>query len=100
MVKAISSITILGLTFLAYAQAPQFFAPETLEANNINIQVDYYGAPYAYDWDGDGDKDLLVGQFISGAIRLYDNIGTNNAPVFGSYAWLQAGGGNISLPYG
>lgn len=100
MVKPISSIVILCFVSLAYAQAPLFFEPETLEANNFPMQVDYYGAPYVYDWDGDGDKDLIVGQFVSGAIRLYYNIGTNNDPVFGNFSLLQADGGNISLPYG
>ncbi len=56
--------------------------------------------PRACDWNNDGKKDLLVGQFASGAIRLYLNEGTDAAPVFGESSLLQAGGKPIRLDAG
>jgi len=56
--------------------------------------------PWVADWNGDGRKDLLVGQFVGGKIALYLNEGTDAAPRFGSGRFLEAGGKEISLPAG
>ncbi len=48
--------------------------------------------PRACDWNNDGKKDLIVGQFGEGAIRLYLNQGTDAAPVFREPSLLQDGG--------
>ena len=34
------------------------------------------------DWDLDGLKDLILGQFSYGYIYFYKNVGTNSAPIF------------------
>ncbi len=80
--------------------APRFQDPVNIKANGKDIVVQYYGAPYVYDWDSDGKKDLLIGQLYFGNIRFYRNIGTNNNPVFGDSAFLYADGSEIRLPYG
>lgn len=94
-------ITILligaGSLVMLSAQTPTFFTPESLKANNIPIDVSWYGSPYAYDWNGDGKKDLLTGQFSYGYVRFYPNLGTNNNPSFGDSSFLEAGGSNISV---
>ena len=56
--------------------------------------------PRACDWNNDGKKDLIVGLFRDGAIRLYLNQGTDAAPVFGEFSLLQAGGKPIRLDAG
>ncbi len=56
--------------------------------------------PRACDWNNDGKKDLIVGQFGNGAIRLYLNQGTDAAPVFGESSLLQADGKPIRLDAG
>jgi hypothetical protein len=50
--------------------------------------------------DGDGLNDLILGQFSYGYIRFYKNVGTNDAPVFTSFQYLQADGVNIQMGYG
>jgi len=56
--------------------------------------------PCALDWNGDGKKDLVVGLFQGGKVRLYLNQGTDAAPVFRGFSCLQAGAADISLPAG
>ena len=47
--------------------------------------------PTVVDWNGDGKKDLLVGQFGGGRIRVDLNEGTDGKPTFKSFKYLQAG---------
>ena len=65
----------------------------------IDIGVGHL-VPCVTDWNSDGKKDLIVGQFKNGAIRLYLNEGTDTEPVFGDYSFLQAGGKTIRLDAG
>ncbi len=83
------------------AGEPKFAAGVKLEAAGkpINGELGYL-VPAACDWNNDGKKDLIVGQFGNGAIRLYLNKGTNAAPVFGESSFLQAGGKPIRLDAG
>ena len=58
-------------------------------------------APFFADVDGDGRKDLLVGQHrddpSTGArVRLFRNIGTTKVPLFDDGTFLQAGGADAS----
>lgn len=56
--------------------------------------------PTVMDWNDDGKKDLVVGQFKGGRIRLYLNEGSDAAPAFGASKFLEAGGAEIRLPAG
>ena len=72
-----------------------------LEADGkvIDVEVGHL-VPCAIDWNEDGKKDLVVGQFRSGKIRLYLNHGSDSAPEFGESIFLRAGDEEISLPAG
>jgi len=48
------------------------------------------GYPRVGHWDGDGKKDLLVGQG-DGKIKVFLNTGTDDAPTFDGGAFLQVG---------
>ena len=65
----------------------------------IDIKVGHL-VPCVSDWNSDGKKDLIVGQFVNGAISLYLNEGTDTKPVFGDSSFLQAGGKPIKLDAG
>ena len=71
----------------------------TAAGEPIDVPIGHL-VPCVCDWNGDGKKDLLVGQFKSGAIRLYLNQGTDTEPVFGEFSFLQAGGRQIRLDAG
>ena len=65
----------------------------------IDVEVGHL-VPHTCDWNNDGKKDLIVGQFKNGAIRLYLNQGTDSAPVFGESSLVKAGGKPIRLDAG
>ena len=88
------------LASLASGATPYFVGPMPVNDNGTPIDVGYYGAPTVYDWNKDGAKDLLVGQFDYGKIRLYLNQGTDTDPLFNGYTFFQSGGVDITLPYG
>jgi autotransporter-associated beta strand protein len=48
----------------------------------------------AADWTGNGKKDLIVGM-QDGTVWYAANTGMTNAPAFGSYSALQAGGSSL-----
>jgi hypothetical protein len=47
--------------------------------------------------DGDGRRDLLVGDF-GGLFRLYRNVGTERAPRYAAAETLKAGGEEAKVP--
>jgi hypothetical protein len=82
---------------LAAASAADFKPPVRLEAEGAAVRVDSPGwaAPCWADLDGDGNKDLLVGQFSGGKIRVYKNLGAGKlAPG----DWLMAEGAVAEVP--
>lgn len=83
----------------AFAAAPDFHTGAFLFDGADTLDVIFYSAPIAYDWNGDGKKDLLVGQFYYGLISFYPNIGTDTQPRFDGFEYLTADGNIISLPY-
>ncbi len=58
-----------------------------------------YSVPSWVDWNGDGVKDLLVGQgggvSTQGKVRIYPNVGTDLEPLFSGYVYAQSGGSDL-----
>ncbi|HRF59955.1 MAG TPA: VCBS repeat-containing protein [Fimbriimonadaceae bacterium] len=57
-------------------------------------------APILYDFDNDGLKDLALGTFSPGVIRIYRNVGSKTEPKFGEFQTVQAGGKEIQVESG
>ena len=82
----------------AFAQSdPEFKAPERLKAKDGYVKVESpgYAAPCWADVDGDGKKDLLVGQFAGGKMKFYKNRGKGR---LAKGEWLKAGGKIAEVP--
>ena len=56
-----------------------------------------HSSPWLVDVDGDGVRDLVVGDF-SGFFRFYRNEGTNQKPRYAKAVNLQAGGVDAKVP--
>ena len=61
-----------------------------LENNGKKIKVDSHSTVRCYDWDQDGDLDLLVGDGV-GRIWLFKNSGTPTHPVLEAKTKVAAG---------
>ena len=93
--------TVAVLVFSAFAATPDYQTPFQIYASGSPIELSLgHANPLVTDWNGDGLKDLIVGQYTGGKIRYYQNDGTNDSPVFGSFAYMQADGNDISLTSG
>jgi hypothetical protein len=98
--KKLAVLSVVLLAGFAFAEAPRFADGVLVQDNGSNIDVGYYGAPQMFDWDLDGKKDLVLGQFSSGYIRMYANVGEDSAPAFSGFEYMSASGVQISLPSG
>ena len=89
--------TILVGSGLAAAGGAEFQPPVRLEGGGLPVRVESpgYAAPCWADIDGDGKKDLLVGQFNQGKIRIFKNLGGGKlAPG----QWLMADASEAEIP--
>ncbi len=60
---------------------PEYAAPEPLRTTDGLIDVYGCPTPQFADFDGDGDLDLICGEFLDG-FTYFENIGTREAPVY------------------
>jgi len=75
--------------------------PVRLETAGKPIDTEIgHAAPLVYDFDGDGLKDLLVGQFGEGLLRIYRNEGTNSEPKLAAGVKFKEGKEDGRIPSG
>lgn len=95
------TVTLLGALVLGGGLATSgpatFEPPVRLKAEGVPVRVEDpgYAAPCWADIDGDGKKDLLVGQFKQGKIRVYRNAGDGK---LAAGEWLKAEGSVAEVP--
>ncbi len=77
--------------------AAQFKEPVQLMADNepVKVEAPGYACPSLADVNGDGHKDLLVGQFQGGKIKVYSNDGECG---FQAGEWLKTGKEIAEIP--
>jgi hypothetical protein len=78
----------------------QFAAAEKIkDKDGKDIKLGSASTVFAFDWNGDGKLDLLVGD-IGGKVHLILNEGTARKAAFGKPIALQADGKPIQVPHG
>jgi len=94
-------LVIIVLSMSVSSAALDYLTPTQIHADGSPIELSIgHANPLVTDWNEDGLKDLLVGQYSGGRIRYYINQGSNAAPVFGSFSYMQADGNTISVSSG
>ena len=90
-------LTAIAGGAVAYGGPVEFHPPVRLKADGVPVRVEEPGwaCPCWHDMDGDGKKDLLVGQFSGGKIRVYRNLGDGK---FAAGDWLKADGAVAEVP--
>jgi len=81
--------------------ARELMPPVRLQAAGKPIDTDVgHAAPFVADFDGDGVKDLLVGQFGEGILWVYRNEGTNAHPRYAAGVKFKDGAADGRVPTG
>lgn len=88
---------LLSCCGFSLCRAADFEPPVRLKGGDAAVRVESpgYAAPCWADIDGDGRKDLLVGQFNKGKIRVYKNLGDSK---LAEGEWLKAEGEVAEVP--
>lgn len=95
--KPLLLLTLSLFCGFAVCKAAEFESPLLVKASGEAVRVESpgYAAPCWADVDGDGNKDLLVGQFRDGRIRIFKNLGDGQ---LAAGQWLKAEGGVAEVP--
>jgi hypothetical protein len=93
---------VLGCLWAGAAGAgvPELEPGVYLQGTSGPLTVNYFTAPSVIDWNNDGKKDLLVGQFDYGYVWLFLNQGTDAQPAFGARQQVRVGSSPITTSYG
>ncbi|MCA9103586.1 MAG: VCBS repeat-containing protein [Planctomycetales bacterium] len=76
--------------------APDYAEP--VKINGSDKPIDVYGAPSPNlaDFDGDGDLDILCGEFLD-RLTYFENIGTRSEPTYAAGRHLQRDGDTLHM---
>ena len=77
-------------------EKPAYAAPEKVMAGGRPVDPFGMPSPMWGDFDGDGDLDLLCGEFLDG-FTYHENTGTRTRPVYAAGRPLMAAGGPLRM---
>ena len=103
-VLSVSAGFLLSIAISTSAAGLVLGPEQTVQAGGVDITVTGYSVPSFIHWDGDGLKDLVVGEGSGltgfGLVRVYLNSGTPGNPIFTGYFYAQANGSDLQSPGG
>lgn len=70
-------VALIENTGELHGATPVFRAPRYFQQQADTLKFGALATPYAYDWDGDGDEDIICGN-TAGNIALFTNEGNTN----------------------
>jgi len=76
--------------------APTYAEPQKIQAGGQPVDVFGMPSPNFADWDGDGDLDLLCGEFLDG-FTYFRNLGTRTRPEYAPGVRLQSGSKPLAM---
>jgi hypothetical protein len=94
----VSAVILLLVTALPASAQLDLGPEELVQAGGVDIAVPGYSVPSYVRWDGDGLRDLVIGEgsgTSTARVRVYLNSGTRVDPIFGSYFYAQALGSDL-----
>ena len=81
----------------ASTEAPSYAPPQFLQAGGQRLDVFGCPSPSFEDFDGDGDLDLVCGEFLD-SFTYFENTGTRQAPIYAAGRRIQdAAGHQVSM---
>lgn len=84
----------------ASADMPGIVQGVKIKNGTIELKLSGDTNPTVVDWNNDGLKDLLVGEYQGGYITLFLNQGTDINPVFDGGTKVESNGLPISVSFG
>ncbi len=78
---------------------PQFLPPVFFRQQAEDVKFGALVTPYSFDWDGDGDEDLICGN-TAGYIGFIENLDGGDPPKWAEPKYLQADGKPIRIQAG
>ncbi|MDA1274797.1 MAG: VCBS repeat-containing protein [Verrucomicrobia bacterium] len=78
---------------------PQFLPPHYFKQEAADLKFGALVTPFSFDWDGDGDDDLICGN-TAGYIGFIENLDGQNPPKWAAPKYLEAGGAIIRIQAG
>lgn len=91
-------IVFLGLETLD-ADAPKLEEGVYIYDGINPLEEGPYSVPAVVDWNNDGRKDLVVGQFEEGHVYLFLNQGTDLFPIFSGGSQITSNGVPITTTF-
>jgi len=101
MFRAVVLVSAGLMVTASISLSTELAEPIRLKAAGKPIDTEIgHAAPFVCDFDGDGLKDLLVGQFGDGLLWIYCNEGTNSEPKLAAGVKFKEGKEDGRIPSG